>query len=126
MPLAKPRSPSLQLSHRLAEGLVGAWVMPEGAGLRTRDFAPSRLDVPITGSPVPTWAMGPTGPVIAYGSNGYSILLANTVPAAVPTALGTIGAVGSSYTFVSRILTTNATAIGTTAPWSFGGCLFEA
>src|SRR4051794_21956447 len=107
MPLVKPRSPSIQLSHRLSEGLAGAWVMPERAGLRSRDSAWARLVAAFGGTTVPTCAVGPTGPVVVYGATAYSLLFANVVSAAVPSALIPIGAVGSTYSIVSRIITSN-------------------
>lgn len=82
----------------------------------------------ITGSTFasPPLSLGRVGQSLTFnGTTQYVVLYANTAPASVNASIGAI-ANGNSYSFSAWIKTSNAAAIGATAPWAVGNTVIEA
>ena len=63
-------SPRINGSHPLARGLVGFWLLNEGAGLKALDFSGLSNHGALTNGP--TWGAGRYGKAVSFdGSNDY-------------------------------------------------------
>lgn len=95
MTLAKPKLPILQRGHQLARGLVGAWLMYEGAGSGTRDSARvghGSFDGAIT------WARGADGALLSFPGTAR-VIAGNTgfLPVYTMAAVGTATTADNAY-----------------------------
>jgi hypothetical protein len=72
--LLKPRYPSLQVGHPLAQGLVAGWVMAEGAGQHIGDIGTGNFWGTLQGL-LPTWIGSPLGASISFnGTSTYATI----------------------------------------------------
>ena len=74
----KPQNPIINRSHPLARGLVAAWPLHEGGGLRMRDIGRGN-DATITGAVATDWVQTPHGSAFEFDGNNDIATTARTI-----------------------------------------------
>lgn len=82
MKLKPPKGVMLNRGHPISRGLVGFWLMNEGAGTLLNDLSGSGLHATIITEP--TWASGVYGPSVVGSESSYAVVIPGNAGYATP------------------------------------------